>query len=75
MPVFAGLFPEPFDRLIQDMLFELACFHAFARLRLHTTGTLSAFDAATTSLGKAMRLFLTKVCPFFKTRELPRETE
>ena len=36
---------------------------------------MNAFENATASLGKAMHDFLTKVCPFFKTRELPRETE
>ena len=57
------------------MLFELAKFHAFAKLRLHTDDTLSAFEDAVASLGVAMRRFLAKVCPFFDTRELPKETD
>ena len=57
------------------MLFELAMFHAFAKLRLHTDDTLTAFEDAVASLGVAMRQFLAQVCPFFDTRELPKETD
>ena len=42
---------------------------------MHTRATIDAFGLATATLGKATRAFTTKVCPFYKTRELPRETE
>ena len=76
MPAFEGLFLDTrVDDFVQDLLFELAMFYTFARLAMHTEGTLHAFDLAVVSLGKAMRNFLAKVCPKFDTRELSGETE
>ncbi|TBU50963.1 hypothetical protein BD310DRAFT_495884 [Dichomitus squalens] len=75
MPVFEGLLPEPYNSLILDLIFELSMWHAFAKLSLHTDTTLSKFQAVTVSLGKAMRAFVSRVCPFFDTKELPRETQ
>ena len=74
MPVFDGLFPEPWNGIVQTMLFELANFYSLARLRLHTEGTLVSFEGAVATLGKAMREFLTKVCKNCPTTELPKET-
>ena len=76
MPAFEGLFLDTrVDDFVQDLLFELAMFYTFARLAMHTEGTLHAFDLAVVSLGKAMRNFLAKVCPKFDTRKLSGETE
>ena len=76
MPAFEGLLEDrKADRMVQDMLFELAMFYMFAKLAMHTDTTLLAFEAAVTRLGKAMRDFMFKVCPEYDTRELPRETE
>ena len=75
MPAFEGLYDDPYDGKIQDMLFELAMFYSFARLTLHSETTLAAFDQAVGTLGKAMRVFAYSVCTHFQTRELPRETE
>ena len=73
MPVFDGLLPRPHGPVIQDLLFELATWHAFAKLRLHTTDTLNFLDASTKSLSQSVRKFVdtTKV---YTTYELPRET-
>ncbi|TBU53092.1 hypothetical protein BD310DRAFT_981403 [Dichomitus squalens] len=75
IPVFEGLLPEPYNSLVLDLLFELAMWHAYAKLSLHTEPTLSAFEAKTVALGKAMRAFVRRVCPDFHTKELPRETQ
>ena len=40
MPVFDGLFPEPWNGIVQTMLFELANFYSLARLRLHVLDRL-----------------------------------
>ena len=56
------------------MLFELATWHALAKLRLHSETTLHIFEHATRTLGDAMREFLRKVCPDYDTKELPKET-
>jgi len=73
MPVFEDLLSEPYNRITMDLLFELVHWHTLAKLRQHTETTLSQFDAATVSLGKQMRMFVTKVCPYFETMDTPRE--
>jgi hypothetical protein len=55
------------------LLFVLATWHAYAKLRLHTESTLTLLEAATTSLGQALRRFARVTCNAFNTRELPRE--
>ncbi|TBU36385.1 hypothetical protein BD309DRAFT_995628 [Dichomitus squalens] len=69
IPVFEGLLAEPYNSLVLDLLFELAMWHAYAKLSMHTEPTLSAFEAKTVSLGKA------HACIYFHTKELPRETQ
>ena len=75
IPVFEQLLPEPYNSYVLTMLFELCQWHAFAKLALHSDNTLTTFETATKTLGQAMRRFLRHVCPYFETRELPRETE
>ncbi len=75
IPAFEGLMPEPYNGVVLTMLFELCQWHAYAKLRLHSEGTLSKFEAATSSLGVAMRAFKRKVCARWVTRELPSETQ
>lgn len=75
MPVFHGLFPEPHDTAIQQLLCSLAHWHAFAKLRVHTDTTLEVLEMATQALGDFLRTFVSETCPHFKTRELPRESE
>jgi hypothetical protein len=73
MPVFEGLLPAPFDGYVQDLLFDLAMWHAYAKLRMHTDSTLGSFEKATTSLGQQLRKFAMKTCAAFATKETPRE--
>ena len=75
MPCFRGMFSARYDDIIQDMLWELATFHALSYLRLHTVYTLLVFDAAVITMGLAIRTFLSKVCDKVDTPELPKETE
>ncbi|TFK79623.1 hypothetical protein K466DRAFT_505253, partial [Polyporus arcularius HHB13444] len=75
MPVFEGLLPLRDDQNVADLLFELANFHALAKLRLHTTTTIDIFRASTRHMYKAFRKFARKTCPRYETRELPREAE
>jgi len=56
-----------------DLLFELATWHALAKLRLHTETTLNDLDNATTTLGRHLRKFVHKTCSSFSTKELPGE--
>jgi hypothetical protein len=73
MPVFDGLFPEPHNKRIQNLLFELATWHALAKLRLHTSTTLQELGTSTTRLGILIRQFAAHTCTEFDTRKLPKE--
>lgn len=57
------------------MLFELATWHAFAKLCLHTDKTLDLLTTTTKNLTKAMWRFLREMCEAFITVELPKEAE
>lgn len=56
-----------------DLLFELATWHALAKLRLHTTSTLDALENSTTRLGFIIRKFASTTCEEFVTTELASE--
>jgi hypothetical protein len=73
MPVFEDLLPEPFNSHVQDLLFDLAVWLSFAKLRQHTDSTLDHFDNATSSLGQQIRTFSSKVCANFVTTDTPKE--
>ena len=73
IPVFDGLFPNEDDRSIKELLFLLATWHAYAKLRLHTDTTLKMFELVGTTLCQALRNFATETCPKYSTKELPRE--
>ncbi|KZT37964.1 hypothetical protein SISSUDRAFT_1129151 [Sistotremastrum suecicum HHB10207 ss-3] len=75
IPVFKGLFPEPHDTAISRFLFALVDWHSLAKLRLHTTTTLSDLESATRVLGQAFRYFADVTSPGFQTVETPAETE
>ncbi|KAJ7055705.1 hypothetical protein C8F01DRAFT_444509 [Mycena amicta] len=71
LPVAEGLFEEH-DALIQRLIFRLAHWHAYAKLRLHTTATLERFHDATEKLCTTIRQFA-RDTEHIKTHELPRE--
>ena len=72
MLAFEGLIPSH-DEIVIDLLFDLACWHAYAKLRLHTDDTLHFFDLATVVLGQSVRRFQRTVCSYYDTSELPAE--
>jgi len=74
IPVVDGLLPEPYNTIIINLLFELATWHAFGKLRMHTEMTLYHFDNCTTRLGQDIRKFSRDCCAKFNTYDLPRET-
>jgi hypothetical protein len=59
--------------MVLDLLFDLATWHGFAKLRMHTEDTLSFFDAATVILGQTVRKFAHTTCKVYDTSELPHE--
>ena len=73
IPAFDGLFPVEDDKSIKNLLFLLATWHAYGKLRLHTDTTLEMFEQVGTSLCQALRHFTTVTCPRYVMRELPQE--
>ena len=73
IPVFDGLFEPHNNAIVMDLLFELATWHALAKLHLHTESTICALETSTTRLGTALRKFQSTICAEFETRDLPSE--
>ena len=74
IPAFDGLFPNDDDnRSISVLLFLLATWHAYAKLRLHTDTTLEMLETIGGSLCQALRHFAGVTCPQYATKELPQE--
>jgi len=71
--VLDGLLPDPHGAAILDLVFVMGCWHAYAKLRLHTEHTLASFERLTADLGTLLRHFTTTTCAEFRTAELPRE--
>ncbi|KAG2032550.1 hypothetical protein BDR03DRAFT_873674, partial [Suillus americanus] len=53
LPVFEGLLPNEHGQntIVLDLLFDLAAWQGYAKLRLHTDNTLAFFDTVTVVLG------------------------
>jgi hypothetical protein len=51
----------------------MATWHAYAKLRMHTTHTIKSLWSQTKELGRQLRRYTNKVCPEYKTKPLPGE--
>lgn len=71
--MFEDLLPPPFNNIILALLFELATWHALAKLRLHTSTSIGFLETSTKRLGEILRCFASEVCEQFHTLELPQE--
>ena len=71
--VFEGLFSPPHDKIIHELLFELATWHGFAKLRLHTELSICILEVSTMQLGSDLWRFESVTCEAFNTWELPSE--
>nr|GAT58250.1 predicted protein [Mycena chlorophos] len=56
LPVVEGLFPRH-QKLVDQLCFELAVWHGYAKLRMHTTSTIAFFRVATDDLLFSIRRF------------------
>jgi len=74
LPVLDGILPEPHNSDILDLQFVMGCWHAYAKLRIHTEETLTSFEQITADLGILLRHFAGVTCKGFNTTELPRES-
>ncbi len=57
------------------LLYRTAEWHALAKLRIQTEGSLKLLDDLTTEFGQLLRQFRDLTCTTFTTVELPREAE
>ena len=73
-PVFEDLPPGPDNTQVLDLIYDLAVWHAYAKLCMHTTNSLKLFDAATIALSSTVRRFLNTTCEDYVTQELLHET-
>jgi len=74
MPVFEGLLLTPnHDKYLQDLLFTLCTWHAYAKLCMHTSSTLNGLKSTTRMLGFQLCNFAKKICPLYNTAKLPQE--
>ncbi|KAJ7651841.1 hypothetical protein B0H17DRAFT_900963, partial [Mycena rosella] len=74
MPALEGLLPEPHNTILLDLWFTLATWHAYAKLRMHSSSTVRRFTNITTELGSQAQRFIRTTCAAFETYELPKET-
>ena len=75
MPVIDGLLPLEDGETVADMLFELANWHALAKLRMHHDVTLESMEHATKHMYEAIKTFAATTCQQHTTLELPSELE
>jgi hypothetical protein len=73
IPAFDGLFPAEHNERVLKLLYRMAEWHSFAKLRMHTDPTLDHLTRLTPEIGRLMRGFKNTTCAEFVTFELPRE--
>jgi hypothetical protein len=73
IPCIEGLFPEPHNTSVIELLFIFATWHALAKLHVHTDSSLRLLDTTTSALGNALRCFARITCPEFNTFETNAE--
>ena len=73
IPAFEMLLDTKNNEIVLDLLFELATWHALAKLRLHTESTVSELEHSTTRLGRVLCIFARSTCEDFVTVDLPSE--
>ncbi len=75
IPAFEGLLEGEHNRRLMKLLYRTAEWHALAKLRMQTEGSLKLLDDITTEFGQLIRQFRDLTCTTFTTVELPREAE
>ncbi|KAJ6490960.1 hypothetical protein C8R45DRAFT_195539 [Mycena sanguinolenta] len=73
LPVIDGLLPDVENDVLLDRWYILATWHAYAKLRMHTSSSIRTFSNVTTVLGAKVREFIRTVCDAYTTYELPKE--
>lgn len=73
MPVLEGLLPEPHNKVVMDLAFNLAVWLSYAKLRLHTEYTIRSLRSQTKEFGRQLRHYANTTCSQYKTQRLPTE--
>ena len=73
IPVIEGILPEEENKILLDLAFDMATWHAYMKLCVHTTHTIRSLRLQTKELGTLLRCYAKKVCPKYKTKPLPGE--
>jgi hypothetical protein len=73
LPAFNGLLSAPHNKIVLDLIYNYAWWHALGKLRLHTDSTVAALQAANTDYGRSICVFVNKTCKVFQTGKLPRK--
>lgn len=74
IPVLEGILPNAeHNKILLDLAFDLATWHAYAKLRLHTTHTIQSLRTQTKELGRLLRKYANNLCPQYLTKPLPGE--
>lgn len=73
MPILEGLLPELHNRIILNLAFDMATWHAYAKLRKHTEHTVQSLCSQTKEFGQQLRYFSNNTCSQYKTKLLLSE--
>jgi len=74
IPVLEGLLPDSEqNKILLDLAFDMATWHSYGKLRMHTTHTINSFRTQTKELGSQLRRYVNKLCSKHKTKRLPGE--
>jgi hypothetical protein len=73
IPAVEGLLDHPYNKQLLTLLYCLAEWHAFAKLRMHTDYTLNQLEKSTIKIGRELRSFQDSMQGAFAVRELPQE--
>ena len=71
--VLKGLLPEPHNKIILALAFDMATWHAYAKLRKHTEYTIWSLRSQTKELGRQLHYFAAHTCSQYKMKRLPSE--
>ena len=61
------------NNILLDLAFDMAMWHTYVKLRMHTTYTIKSLWSQTKELGRQLRQYTNKLCPKYKTKPLPGE--
>ena len=73
IPVLEGILPSERDKILLDLAFDMATWHSYAKLRMHTTHTVNSFRTQTKELGSQLRHYVNQLCSKYETKQLPGE--